>query len=168
MDSTTSPLTSPLEISPADGSVAVRLDAPVTVRFATGVDRAVVEQELHLVSESDMLGGSCPDLTMGSHGTMMDVMADSLMLRHMDDFHATGVDFQWNATGTECIVRPDSLMEPGTRYMVHMGSGMTRMMESRMGSMSGMFGHGSGSMGDDMRFHFTTMDTSGGGHLGHH
>ena len=171
MDTPATPSTSQLEISPSDGAVDVRLDAPITVRFATGIDRAVVEQELHLISELDMMNGLCPDSSMGTHGSMMEVMADSMMMRHLDDFHATGIGFQWNATGTECTVQPDSMLEPGTRYMIHMGSGMTRMMESRMGGMGdmgGMGGHGTGSMGDDMMFHFATMDTSDGGHLGHH
>ncbi|MBK8164685.1 MAG: Ig-like domain-containing protein [bacterium] len=171
MDTPATPSTSQLEISPSDGAVDVRLDAPITVRFASGIDRAVVEQELHLISELDMMSGICPDSSMATHGSMMEVMADSMMMRHLDDFHATGIDFQWNAAGTECTVQPDSMLEPGTRYMVHMGSGMTRMMESRMGGMGdmgGMGGHGTGSMGDDMMFHFATMDTSDGGHLGHH
>lgn len=174
MDTPATPLASPMEVSPSDGAVDVRLDIPIAVRFATSVDRSVVEQDLHLISESDMMSGVCPDSLMGTHGSMMDAMADSMMMRHLDDFHATGIDFQWNAAGTECTVQPDSMLEPGTRYMIHLGSGVSRMMESRMGGMGGMGdmgdmgGHGTGSMGDDMMFHFTTMDTSGGGHLGHH
>jgi hypothetical protein len=174
MDTPATPSTSQMEISPSDGTVDVRLDAPITVRFATGIDRAVVEQELHLISEFDLMSGICPDSLMGTHGSMMDAMADSMMMRHLDELHAIGIDFQWDAAGTECTVQPDSMLEPGTRYMIHLGSGISRMMESRMGDMGGtgemggMGGHGTGPMGDDMMFHFTTMDTSGGGHLGHH
>lgn len=173
-DTPATPLASQMEVSPSDGAVDVRLDAPIALRFATGIDRAVVEQELHLISEFDMMSGICPDSLMGTHGSMMDAMADSMMMRHLDDFHATGIEFHWNAAGTECTVQADSMLEPGTRYMIHLGSGISRMMESRMGDMGGMGhmggmdGHGAGSMGDDMIFHFTTMDTSGGGHLGHH
>jgi hypothetical protein len=41
------------------------------------------------------------------------------------------------------------------------------MMESRMGSMGGMAGHGVRTMSGDMVFHFTTLDSSGDGRDGH-
>jgi hypothetical protein len=55
-------------------------------------------------------------------------------------------------------------------YMIHMGAEMVQMMQSRMGEMGMMQGHGTGTMSGDMMYHFTTMDTTrtGGGHDGHH
>lgn len=157
-----------LTLTPADGAADVRLDAPVTLTFAAAVDRAVVERDLHLISEFDLMEAACPDSAMAPHGDMTAVMADSLMMRHMDEVHATDIAYQWNAASTECTVRPAAQMRPLTRYMVHVGREMSQMMTSGMGSMGGMNGHGSGPMATDMMFHFTTMDTTGGGHLGHH
>ena len=157
-----------LAVIPADGAAGVRLDAGVQLAFGTPVDRAVVERGFHLISEYDMTSAPCPDSAMGPHGTMSMVMSDSTMVRHMDDFHATGGSFTWNQAGTESAFQPDSMMRPQTRYMVHLGREMVQMMESRMGSMGGMAGHGSGMMAADMMVHFTTMDTTGGGHEGHH
>lgn len=163
-----SSLATPVSLTPADGASGVRLDAPVTLQFAAAVDRAVVDRDFTLVSEFDMMSASCPDSAMSSHGTMMAVMTDGMMMRHMTEFHATGGSFDWNETNTECIFRPASGMRPQTRYMVHMGPEMSQMMESRMGPMDGMGGHGPGPLGTDMMFHFTTMDTTGGNHQGHH
>ena len=44
---------------------------------------------------------------------------------------------------------------------------MSPMTESRKGPLDGMGGHDSGPKGADMIFHFTTVDTTGGGHQGH-
>ncbi|MBK9305419.1 MAG: Ig-like domain-containing protein [bacterium] len=161
----------PLTLTPADGTTNVQLDAPVTLAFAVAVDRAVVERDMHLISEFDLMNAACPDSAMAPHGDMMTVMADSLTMRHLDEAHATDITYEWNADGTECTVRPAAWLRPQTRYMVHVNREMSEMMQSRMdsiGGMGGMGGHGSGDTGADMMFHFTTMDTSGGGHLGHH
>jgi len=157
-----------LSITPTDGASDVWLDTPVTLRFAEAVDRAVVNRDFNLISEFDMLGATCPDSTMATHGTMMTVMTDTMMMRHMTEFHGTDGTFAWNATNTECAFWPTSWLRPQTRYMVHMGPEMAQMMESRMGSKDGMGGHGMGPMGTDMTFHFTTMDTTGGNHQDHH
>ena len=97
---------------------------------------------------------------------MLSCMADSAMLRHMSEHHAMHGAFRWNDARTQCIFLPDSMMTPATRYMNHMGTGMMRMMEERMGG-GAMEGHGSGTMAGHMMLHFTTMDTTGV-HDGHH
>jgi hypothetical protein len=165
---TSPPLSAPVSIAPSDGTGDVRLDAAVTLGFTAAVDRLVVERDFHLISEFDMMNGSIPDSMMAMHGEMMAVMRDSMMMQHMSEYHATAGHFIWNAAGTECVFQPDSPMRPQSRYMIHMGPEMSQMMESRMGSMDGMSGHGSGSMANDMMFHFSTMDTTNGGHAGHH
>jgi hypothetical protein len=141
--------------------VGVRLDAAVTTTFAGPADRAMVERELHLISERAITRSGCPDSATMSHPDMAHCMADSAMMRHLDAYHAVPGRFGWNAAGTVCTFRPDSMMTPLTRHMIHMGGGMMDMMEGRMG------GHGSGMMSGHMMLHFTTMDGNGG-HDGHH
>jgi hypothetical protein len=87
------------------------------------------------------------------------------MMRHLDTWHATPGRFSWNAPGTVCTFRPDAMMSPTTRYMIHMGRDMMDMLGNPMGG--GMGGHGTGMMAGHMMLHFTTMDTTGG-HSGHH
>jgi len=157
-----------LSVAPASGEIDVRLDAPVVLSFGVAVDPAVVERDFHLISEYDMTSAPCPDSAMGAHGAMTAVMGNSTMMRHLDGFHSTGGSFRWNDGLSECLFQPDSWMRPQTRYLVHLDAGMVQMMESRMGSMGGMTGHGAGTMSGDMMFHFTTLDSSGGGHDGHH
>ncbi len=165
MMSGSSPPVARVTVAPNDGATGVRLDAPVTLSFRQSVDRSVVERSFHLLSEYDMLDAACPDSMMSMHGSMLDVMADSTMMRHMEASHATSGGFSWNEAGTACVFTPASWLRPQTRYMIHMGSEMMQMM----GSMTGMGGHGTGTMAGDMMLHFTTMDTtSGGGHDGHH
>lgn len=156
----------PLSVSPADGGIGVRLDAAVTLTFAAPVDRNLVERELHLISERAMARSGCPDSATMTHPDMAHCMADSAMMRHLDAYHAIPGRFGWNAAGTVCTFRPDSMMTPLARHMIHMGRGMMDMVESRMGG-GRMGNHGSGMMSGHMMLHFTTMDTSGG-HDGHH
>lgn len=92
-------------------------------------------------------------------------MADSAMMRHLDERHATSGAFSWNAAGTQCTFQPSGWMTPTTRQMVHVGRGVTEILGGSMDDM--MDSHGSGMMSSDMFFHFTTMDASGG-HDGHH
>lgn len=158
-----------LVISPADGQADVRLDAEVILTFAQPVDPAVIERDVHLISERGLADSLCPDTTMITHGGMGNVMMDSTMMRHMSQVHAMRGRFMWNGDSTECSFRPDSMMTPLTTYMVHTGPEMMQMMRTRMGDMGMMGGHGFGMMQDDMMLHFVTMDTSGtdDGH-GHH
>ncbi len=156
-----------LIVSPSDGQSAVRLDAAVALTFAKPVDRAVVERNFHLISQQAMADSLCPDSTMLSHGGMMTIMADSSMMRHMDQVHAARGRFTWSGDSTLCTFRPDSMMTPRMQYMIHMGGEMMQMLERRMGSMGMMDGHGTGMMSNDMMYHFATMDTTGSGH-GHH
>jgi hypothetical protein len=155
---------------PADGAIEVRLDAGITLTFSESVDKSVTERGLHLISESDMADSTCPvNMAMG-HGNMDMAMGDSSMMDHLDEYHSTGGRFYWNGDNTECTFQPDSMMQSGMRYMVHMGSEMIQMMEDRMGDMGMMGGHGSGMMSADMMLHFQTIDTTavGSGHDGHH
>lgn len=157
-------------ITPPDGADGVRLDDGITLTFAKSVDKSVTERNFRLISEEDMSDSTCPvNMTMG-HGDMNMAMGDSSMMAHLDESHGTGGRYFWNGDSTECTFRPDSMMRPGMRYMVHMGEGMVRMMEERMGSMEMMAGHGVGMMSGHMMNHFTTMDTSGtgSGHDSHH
>jgi len=158
------------EISPADGATAVRLDASVGLWFRSPMDRAVVERALRLISEKDMADSNCALSTTMAHGTMSDSMADSSMMLHMDQYHATAGTFIWNDDSTLCTFRPDSMMASKIQYMIHLGRELTQVLQSRMGSMAMMGGHGIGAMADDMMFHFSTLDTTqqGGGHFGHH
>lgn len=159
--SPTSPSGAVLRVTPADGATGVRLDAPVSIDFGKTVDRSVVENGFHLIAESDM-SNSCPDPTMGSHGGMDAVMANSDMLRHMGEFHSMPGHYDWNADGTSCTFAPDSLMRPQTRYMVHMSSTMIEMMQQMGGTMMGGVMNGAG----DMMVHFRTV--SADEHSGHH
>lgn len=158
------------QYSPADGSTDIRLDANVGLWFANPVDRALVERSFQLISEADMADSNCVISTTMNHGSMLDAMADSSMMHHMDQYHSTRGTFVWNTDSTLCTFRPDSLMSPKTQYMIHLGREMTLMLRFRTGSMAMMAGHGAGAMVDDMMFHFATLDTAqqGGGHLGHH
>ena len=159
--SPTQPLTKVLTSVPADGGTGVRLDAAVTLDFGAAVDRAAVERGVHLLAERDMFT-SCPDASMGSHGTMESVMDDENMLRHMDELHATGGRYSWNAAGTVCTFQPDSLMGPQTRYMVHMRGAMLEMMrQTGVGMMGGRM-----NTSGDMMLHFQTMTADD--HGGHH
>ena len=162
---TTSPMqpasSAVLKSTPADGATAVRLDAGVSLDFGVVVDRSVVENGIHLVSEADM-SGPCPDSSMPAHGSMDAIMSDPDMLGHMDAFHATSGTFSWNEAGTVCAFMPDSLMRPQTRYMMHMDRSMLDMMSRMGGMMAGGQMTGSG----DMVSHFQT--TTADGHAGHH
>lgn len=154
-----------VSVSPADGATGVRLDEALTLTFSAPVDRDVVQREFHLISEPAIADSACPDSATMSHPDMEHCMADSAMMRHLDERHATSGSFSWNAAGTACTFRPDAWMTPTTRSMIHIGRGVTDMMG---GSMDGtMGGHGSGTMSGDMMLHFTTMD-AGSGHDGHH
>ena len=150
-----------LKVTPADGATAVRLDAGITFDFGVAVDRPAVETGFRLISEADM-SGSCPDASMGSHGSMNAVMADPVMLAHMDAVHATRGRFSWNDAGTACTFVPDSLMRPQMRYMMH----MSRPMLDMMAGMGGTMGPGQMTGSGDMVAHFQTI--TDGGHAGHH
>ena len=153
-------------VSPPDGATGVRLDGPITLTFSSPVNRAVVQREVHLISEIAIADSVCPDSATMEHPDMEHCMADSAMMRHLDERHATSGTFSWNAAGTECTFQPAEWMTPSTRQMIHMGRELTDMLS---GSMDGMMGgHGSGPMSGNMLLHFTTMDASGGGHDGHH
>ena len=157
-----------LSISPTDGQTAVRLDAAVILTLSAPVDRDVVERNFHLVSESALANSLCPDPSMPPHGSMSSIMGDPVLMRHIDQYHSTHGTFSWNGPGTECAFRPDFMMTPLTPYMIHMGGEMMSMMSQRLGDLGKMGGHGAGQMSNDMMFHFTTLDTTGGGHGGHH
>jgi len=156
-----------LTVSPADGATGVRLDAEVTLTFASPVGRDVVERDFHLISERAMADSTCPESTAMDHGAMADWMADTTMMGHMDVYHSMPGRFSWNGTGTACTFQPDSMMTPVTRYMIHMGREMMDMVEHRTGGGGMMPGHGTGMMTGDMMLHFATMDTADG-HAGHH
>jgi hypothetical protein len=156
-----------LSVSPSDGQTAVRLDAAIALTFAKPVDRAIVERNLHLISQRAMPDSVCPDSTMMTHGGMTGVMGDSTIMRHLGQVHAMRGRYTWNGDSTMCIFRPDSMMTPRTQYMIHLGREIMQMLERRVGDMTMMGGHGRGLMSNDMMYHFVTMDTTGGGH-GHH
>lgn len=165
----TSSTTPQVAVAPSDGATNVRLDAPVTLTFAKPVDQTITERNLHLFSQKDMQNSACP-MGMGMGQGMMDsAMMDSAMMSHLVALHNTHGRFQWNSNGTACSFLPDSMMTPNMSYMIHMGREMVQMMQSRMGEMGMMQGHGAGMMSGDMMYHFTTMDTTRtGGHDGHH
>ncbi len=147
---------------PKDGAAGVRLDASVTVSFVKSVDRAVVEKNLHLISEFAMNDTLCPISDSMGHGIMDNAMMDSMKMNHLMSQHRTSGKFQWNGNNTQCTLQPDSMMMPIMRYMIHIGSEMIKMMESQMGDMN--------MMANNMFYHFTTIDTTqiGNEHDGHH
>lgn len=150
-----------LTASPADGATNVRLDAVVTLDFGAAMNTDAVERGLHLLAEPDMFSG-CPDPTMGSHGTMDSAMDDANMLRHMVEQHGSTGRYSWNESGTACTFKPDSLMRPQTRYMVHMSGEMLNMMsQAGVGMMRGRM-----NSAGEMMLHFqtTTLDDHGGHH----
>ena len=158
------------EASPADGAAGVRLDAGVVLWFAKPVDRASVEGGFRLISEKDMADAECPISKSMNHGIMGVSMADSSKMNHLDRYHLTRGKFVWNNDSTLCTFKPDSQLSSKTQYMIHLGRDLTTMMQSRLGTMSMMAGHGIGPMADDMLFHFSTLDITqqGSGHDGHH
>jgi hypothetical protein len=151
-----------LTVSPADGATGVRLDAAVTITFASQVDQDVVERDLHLISEHAMTDSTCPESTTMDHGAMADWMTDSTLMHHMDLYHSTHGRFSWNGSGTACTFQPDSTMTPVTQYMIHMGHEMMDMVEHGTGGGGMMPGHGTGMMSGDVMLHFATMDTAAG------
>ena len=152
-------------VTPADGATGVRLDAEVTLTFASPMNQDVVERDVHLISDRAMTDPNCPDSTVMNHGSMEDWMADGTMMNHTNLYHSVPGRFSWNENNTMCVFQPDSMMTAVTVYMIHMGREMMNMIEARNGS--GMASHGMGTMSGDMMLHFTTMD-NGDGHAGHH
>jgi hypothetical protein len=158
-----------LIVTPADGQGDVRLDAGISLAFAKPVDRRTVEDNFHLINETSMADSLCPlDTTMG-HGVMTMTMMDSVKMDHVMSWHATRGRFYWSGDNTGCTFAPDSMMAPRTRYMIHLDGQIMRMVREQMDGMNmGSMGGHDVAMGDDMVFHFVTMDTTGGGHWGHH
>jgi hypothetical protein len=158
------------EASPGDGVTGVRLDAAVVLWFAKPVDRGLVERSFHLISEKAMADSLCPVSRTMNHGSMSGSMVDEFKMVHLGQFHASRGTFSWNNDSTMCTFKPDSMMVSKTQYMMHFDGDMTQMMQIRFGSMKMMAGHGVSSMGDEMIFHFTTLDVAqqGSGHNGHH
>lgn len=155
-------------ISPADNQTDVSISGAVTLTFSSNVDRNVVEQNFHLMSERALVDSMCPRQgMMPTHGTMNSAMSDSMMMNHLDTVHHLKGTFTWSADGLTCTFKSDSLMTPGTQYMIHLGTPMVQMMEERMGNMGMMGRSGMGGM-KDMMFHFTTKSSGGSGHNGHH
>lgn len=164
-----------LVVTPSDGKTGVPLDAVVTLTFGRPVDRSVVERSFHLLTMADSL---CPGNTTSGHGVMSGMMPGGCDLNAMGpetmhDFtgqQAIPGKFLWDTDDTQCTFKPDSMMTPATWYMIHMGREMMEMMRDRMGDMSRMGGHTTGTISDLMVYHFTTLDMTGGGcgNGGHH
>lgn len=147
-----------LLISPSDGQSGVLVDAGIVLTFPEPADRSVVERNLHLISETAMADSFCPVSSSMGHGDMDMAMIDPGKMIHLMDSHRTQGWFQRNAERTQCTFRPDSLMAPGTRYMVRVGREMIQMMESRMGGRGMLGGHSGGMMNNDIMYHFRTRD----------
>ena len=152
-----------LRVTPRDGDSGIRLDAGITLTFPKPVDRAVVERNVHLISEVSMADSLCPLSTSMAHGVMDMAMMDSWKMNHLVDRHRSSGRFQWNGDNTQCTFRPDSLLTPGTRYMVHIGREIVRMMQNHLGGGGMMGGHSIGMMNNDIMYHFRTNDTAGAG-----
>lgn len=135
-----------------------------TLVFTKPVDRKTVENDFHLLSERDMVDSLCPISATMDHGMMSSTMMDSMKMNHLMQQHLTSGRLSWQSD-IQCTFRPDSMMTPNTQYMVHLGTDMMRMMETRIGSMNMTNNHGEGMLKDQMMFHFRTMDTTsiGGG-----
>lgn len=150
-------------VSPRDGESGIPLDAGITFTFPKPVDRAVVERNVHLISEFAMADSLCPVSTSMGHGVMAMAMMDSWKMNHLVDSHRTPGRFQWNGDNIQCTFRPSSLLMPGARYMVHIGREMVQMMEHHMGGRGMMGGNSIGMMNNDIMYHFRTSDTAGTG-----
>ena len=143
-----------VQVTPANGAVGVKLDATVAVDFGTGItamDRMMAQSGMHLIAESAM-DSLCPYIG-GYHDDMDSVMHDADMMHHMDEYHSTMGHYTWNSAGTVCTFHPDSLMHPGTRYMVHVGGDM---LHHAMGMGSPMMGTGYTNSAGDWMTHFQT------------
>jgi hypothetical protein len=166
----------PISVYPSDNAYGVRLDERIVLNFAKPVNRQIVENNFHLISEKDMADSSCSFGNDMNHGDMSMAMMDSAKMNHLMDEHKTTGRFSWNSGSTECVFIPDSFMTPNMNYMIHFGSEMIGMMNDMMGNMmggtmmNGMEGMGTGDMTGHMMLHFTTMDTTSGdgGHNEHH
>jgi len=169
-DSMTNPTEQAFTIYPADNQASVSTSDVITLTFSKKVDRAVVEQNFHLMDEMALIDSMCPQQgMMPSHDTMDTAMSDSMMMDHLDSVHTIKGSFYWSSDSLKCTFTPDSLMMPGTQYMVHLDTPLVQMMEERMGSL-GMMGREGMSGMKEMMFHFTTKSSSSGGsgHDGHH
>lgn len=167
---TSQPPPAQFSVSPADGEAGVWLNASIQLSFAKRVEIDVVQRNFHLVSELSISDSLCPDPSMASHGSMPWIMADSTMLRHMDQSHSIKGRYSWNADSTQCYFIPDSIMTSRTQHMMHLGSEMVGMLQRRMGDANLMADHGSTMMRGEMFVHFWTLDTTQimGGHASHH
>jgi hypothetical protein len=148
-----------LSILPSDASSNINVTTNVSLTFSKPVYRTIVTQNLFLISERNISDSLYSMSSMMGHGTMMDVMADSAKMHYLDHYRSMHGTFSWNGDSTQCIFHPDSLLTPNTQYMVHLRSGMVKMMEQQMGSMGMMGNRGTGMMSSEMMFHFTTKDT---------
>lgn len=178
----TAPMAPALSVSPADQTLSVPLDGKIVLTFAKPVDPKTVESGFHLISQSDMADSLCPVAQNMDHGDMNMAMMDTLKMSHLDQIHSVKGTFSWNSDFTQCTFTPDSMMNPNTTYMMHIGKNMMDMMNGMMGNMDGMSGAGmmggmsggsSSPLPGHMLMHFTTAEVSnttgtGSGHLGHH
>jgi hypothetical protein len=144
---------SSFDITPANGTTGVRLDATVRVDFHRAVDPMMAQGGMHLIAESDM-DSLCP-YTTEHHDDMDSVMHDPDMMHHLDEYHSTMGHYAWNSDGTVCTFHPDSLMHSGTRYMVHLSGDMLHHMMG-MGSGATMMGGAYTNSAGDMMTHFQT------------
>lgn len=154
---------------PADNQTEVSVSDVIILSFSKKMDREVVEKNFHLMNKQALIDSLCPNRgTMQNHGTMEMVMNNSAMMTHLDSVHSISGSFFWSSDSTKCTFKPDFLMAPGTKYMVHLNTPMVEMMEQRMGEM-GMMGRQGMSGMKDMMFHFTTKNSgSSGDHSTHH
>jgi Bacterial Ig-like domain len=148
-----------LSILPIDASTNVAVTTGVSLTFTKPMYRTIVTKNLFLISERNISDSLSPMSQMMDHQAMMDAMADSAKMHHLDQYHSLHGTFTWNGDSTQCTFHPDSLLTPNTQYMVHLRSEMVKMMDQQMGSMGMMGNRGTGMMSNEMMFHFTTKDT---------
>ena len=149
----TSELQPLITVIPSDGATSVDRNAGIALSFVIAPERSVVMSGLHLIDSNalDSLHG------MGMMGsmTMMDAMADSAVMRWLDEYQSTPGRFTWSDDDRQCIYQPDSILTPDTDYMVHFDQTMISMMDQRADSM-GMMMHFQEITANGTMFHFTT------------
>lgn len=156
-----SPIQPLIRVNPPDEATDVRLDASISLQFAVPMDTGLFRQRFHLMPAMAMM--ACLDSLRSMHS-----LIDSTRMWQMMDSLSRPGHFNWNARRDSCVFRPDSLLQPNMRYMMHFGKEMMPggSMDNRMMAGSLIGRHEMPRMTNDFETHFSTLSTDE--HNSHH
>ena len=146
-------LQSLMTVTPADGATSVDRNVGIGLSFVIAPERLLVTSGVHLISSYAL--DSLHGMGMMGHMTMTDAMADSAVMRYLDEYHSTPGKITWSDDDRQCVFQPDSTLTPNTEYMIHFDQTMISMMDQRADSMGMMMQFGQGT-GNGTMVHFTT------------